>query len=58
MVWEGYPRKETVDLLEKHGIGRLVFQPCGNMVSDGDFLQVMRQNADNLKEAYKQMVDG
>jgi zinc transport system substrate-binding protein len=53
MLWEGYPRKETVDLLEKHGIGRLIFQPCGNKVSDGDFLQVMRQNADNLKEAYR-----
>lgn len=53
MLWEGYPRKETVDMLEEKGIGRLVFQPCGNKVSDGDFLTVMRQNAVNLKEAFK-----
>jgi zinc transport system substrate-binding protein len=53
MLWEGYPSKETVDLLEKMGIGRLVFQPCGNKVSGGDFLAVMRQNVDNLKEVYR-----
>jgi len=53
MLWEGYPRKETVDLLEKMGIGRVVFQPCGNRVSGGDFLAVMRENIDNLKEAFK-----
>lgn len=53
MLWEGYPRKETVDLLEKMSIGRVVFQPCGNKVSGGDFLTIMQQNTENLKEIYK-----
>jgi hypothetical protein len=35
------------------GINSLVFDPCGNVPEPGDFLSVVRQNAENLKAAFQ-----
>lgn len=52
MVWEGRPEPETVARLKSTGVASLVFDPCGNRPVDGDFLGVMQQNLQNLKQAY------
>jgi zinc transport system substrate-binding protein len=49
LIWEGTPEKETSEKLKAMGIGSVVFDPCGNVPVDGDFLNVMRQNVENLK---------
>lgn len=53
MIWEGDPVKESVEKLKIMGIESLVFDPCGNVPDNGDFLQVMRQNVENLKLAFR-----
>jgi zinc transport system substrate-binding protein len=52
MIWEGEPVQESVERLKIMGIKSLVFDPCGNVPDNGDFLQVMRQNLENLKLAF------
>jgi zinc transport system substrate-binding protein len=52
MIWEGNPMQASVDKLEASGIKSLVFDPCGNVPDQGDFLGVMRQNVENLKPAF------
>ena len=52
IIWEGTPKKETVERLKSLGINSLVFDPCGNLPQEGDFLQVMHQNVENLKVAF------
>ena len=52
MIWEGTPKKETVERLKSLGINSLVYDPCGNAPQEGDFLQVMHQNVENLKMAF------
>jgi len=52
MIWEGIPEKETAEELKSMGIGSVVFDPCGNVPADGDFLTVMRQNVENLKGVF------
>jgi zinc transport system substrate-binding protein len=49
MIWEGEPIKEPVEKLKSLGIQSLVFDPCGNVPDQGDFMSVMRQNVENLK---------
>jgi zinc transport system substrate-binding protein len=44
MVWEGTPTPEIVIALEQRGIETLVFDPAANKPSDGDYLNVMRDN--------------
>ena len=51
MIWEGKPKKESVERLSAIGVDSLVFNPCGNTPDHGDFLSVMRQNIKNLKPA-------
>jgi len=34
------------------GVESLVFAPCANAPEAGDFLDVMRQNIENLKKAF------
>ena len=53
MIWEGEPVQESVESLKIMGIKSLVFDPCGNVPDNGDFLQVMRQNLENLKLAFQ-----
>jgi zinc transport system substrate-binding protein len=53
MIWEGEPIKEPVEKLKSLGIQSLVFDPCGNVPDQGDFISVMRQNVENLKLAFQ-----
>ncbi len=48
MIWEGNPVDESVKQLSELGIDSIVFDPCGNMPDDGDWLQVMNRNAEEL----------
>ena len=52
MVWEAEPLPETVKLLEDIGISSLVFQPCANRPSTGDFLGVMLENVSALERVF------
>jgi len=52
MFWEKQPVPEIVRRLDAMGIGTLVFNPCANHPRQGDFLDVMQQNVQNLSEAY------
>jgi len=53
MIWEGNPMKKSVEILKSIGINSIVFDPCGNVPIEGDFLSVMLQNVENLKRAYR-----
>ena len=53
MIWEGEPLKESVEKLKTIGIQSLVFDPCGNVPDKGDFLDVMKQNVENLGKAFR-----
>lgn len=51
MVWEGTPDPSTVAELKERGLDSVVFDPCGNVPEDGDYLSVMRENLRRLSEA-------
>jgi zinc transport system substrate-binding protein len=53
MIWEAEPKEETKSLLREKGIQTFVFNPAGNTPDNGDYLDVMNRNADNLSGAYK-----
>jgi zinc transport system substrate-binding protein len=53
MIWEDEPKGKTKALLRERGIQSLVFNPAANTPDNGDYLEVMNKNADNLKGAYK-----
>jgi zinc transport system substrate-binding protein len=53
MIWEGEPVQASVDRLKNHGIDSLVFDPCGNVPEQGDFLTIMHQNVENLRSAFQ-----
>ena len=48
MIWEGAPRQDIVQRLTDLGLATAVFDPCGNVPEEGDFLAVMRRNIQNL----------
>ena len=48
MLWEGAPMAETVAKLKELGVESVVFDPCGNKPSTGNFLSVMTQNITNF----------
>ena len=52
MIWEGQPLVAVVDQLESVGVKSIVFDPCGNVPDAGDFLSVMRENTDSLKQVF------
>jgi zinc transport system substrate-binding protein len=52
MIWEGEPLEEVVDELESLGVESIVFDPCGNVPDKGDFLSVMHENTDSLKQIF------
>lgn len=58
MLWEGHPAEETVKRLQSLGIESLVFDPCGNRPSRGDFLTVMSENIRNLDRAFRHVSGG
>jgi zinc transport system substrate-binding protein len=51
MLWEGEPDSETRRRLEGLGIKIVIFAPAMNAPAGGDFLSVMRGNAENLQRA-------
>ena len=53
MIWEGTPLPKSVAKLKEMGIESIVFDPCGNRPDRGDFISVMRQNVENLREVFK-----
>jgi zinc transport system substrate-binding protein len=53
MIWEKQPQPETAKRLARLGINSLVFDPCANRPTQGDFLSVMATNVRNLQQAMK-----
>jgi zinc transport system substrate-binding protein len=54
MIWEGAPLPGTARKLERLDVKSTVFDPCGNVPQEGDYLSIMRQNASNLALAFPQ----
>ncbi len=54
MIWEGNPLPETITVLEGMGLSSVVVDPCGNRPGEGDFLQVMKRNTEQLKQVFGQ----
>ena len=52
MIWEGEPIPEPVEKLQGIGMKSIVFDPCGNVPEQGNFLTVMNQNVVNLEQAF------
>jgi zinc transport system substrate-binding protein len=52
MIWEGTPAPESVAKLEALGVKSLVFDPCGNVPDEGDFMSVMKANIERLEKAF------
>ena len=46
--------KESVERLKVMGMESLVFDPCGNVPDQGDFMTVMLRNFENLKSAFQE----
>jgi zinc transport system substrate-binding protein len=51
MLWEAEPLFETRERLEAAGVSIAVYAPCANVPGDGDWIEVMSSNVDNLAEA-------
>ncbi len=51
MLWEDQPLDEVVAKLKQMGVGCVVYNPCANTPETGDFLTVMKRNADSLEKA-------
>jgi zinc transport system substrate-binding protein len=52
MIWEGQPVQASVAELKALGVDSLVFDPCGNMPDQGDFMTVMRRNVEDFRRAF------
>ena len=48
MIWEGEPTEKTIERLRTLGVESVVFDPCANRPSSGDYLAVMTENARSL----------
>jgi zinc transport system substrate-binding protein len=55
MIWEDQPARKTVERLRALGVESVVFNPCANRPSAGDFLTVMTENAKSLDRAFGQV---
>jgi zinc transport system substrate-binding protein len=53
MIWEAEPLPAAVARLASIGMHSLVFAPCANAPPQGDFLSIMRQNVENLRQAFR-----
>jgi len=49
MLWEAEPLATTAEKLEERGVASVVFDPCGNVPEEGDFLTVMQRNLSSLQ---------
>ena len=52
MIWEAEPVRASVDKLKTLGVHSLVFDPCGNVPTRGDFMTVMQRNVEDLRRAF------
>ena len=52
MIWEGEPEPDIVKNLQELGLESVVFDPCGNVPEEGNFLTVMQQNVKNLQKVF------
>ena len=52
MIWEGEPINESVERLKAIGLQSVVFDPGGNAPDQGDFMSMMQQNVQNLREVF------
>ena len=53
MIWEGDPLKATIEKLKGLQIESVVFDPCGNVPDEGDFLSIMIKNVEHLREVFR-----
>lgn len=58
MLWEGQPAEETVERLRGLGVESVVYDPCPNRPSEGDFLSVRKANAQSLSRVVGQVSSG
>ncbi len=52
MLWEAPPLESTAKRLASLGVGVVVYGSCANAPDRGDFLSVMRENAQALEAAF------
>ena len=50
MIWEDETLPETTQKLQEMEIKSVVFNPCGNVPDNGDYLSVMNSNINNLRK--------
>ena len=50
--WERTAQEESVTKLSKIGVQSIVFHPCGNTPVEGEWLSVMKGNANALARIY------
>ena len=53
MIWEGEPLVASMARLEEMSVGSVVFDPCGNVPDEGDYLTVMRRNVQALAAVFE-----
>ncbi len=53
MLWEGDPSPVSAERLKAMGVGSVVFSPCSNRPTEGDFMDVMRSNVGNLEVVFR-----
>ena len=53
MIWEGDPDPAIADRLATIGMNGVVFHTCNNTPDEGDYLSVMKGNADRLREIFE-----
>lgn len=49
LIWEGTPDPASVEKLKAIGLASVVFDPCANVCSAGDWLAVMQANVNGLR---------
>ncbi len=52
MVWEDKPLASSISFLLEKGIKSVVFNPCGNIPENGNFLTVMKDNIIELEKVF------
>ena len=52
MLWEAPPLAETADRLRGLGVESIVFRPCGNRPQEGDYLEAMSRNLQDLARVF------
>lgn len=53
ILWEAPPQEAIVGRLAELGLTCVVFYPCANVPEDGDYLEVMRDNAERLRSVFQ-----